>query len=502
MRTFAIITLGCKVNQHDSSSLAHVLESIGLRPRAAAEGGADLLVVNTCCVTSAAMRKSRLAIRRAVGKSPKATVLVCGCYSDYDAPAIRRVLSQCNIPAENMHLAGHHDDLPATIDRIGRSIAPDEGRTSLNETEGPAGVGWGKQQSADNADCQTILPHPCNIKTRRLISVKRNVIPDKKLPNFSRFEGHQRAFVKVQDGCDAFCSYCIVPFTRSQVWWRPIEEVVAQCRALVAEGHKEMVLSGVFLGAYGHSTANRRRWAGEAGGGPTLAALVRAVAGIENLWRVRLSSLEPGDLTDELLAAAREAANFAPHFHLPLQSGSDAVLARMNRQYRAEDYRRMVARLRGAMDRPAITTDIIVGFPGESEADFAATLEMARYAEFAKVHAFAFSAIEPTAAWRMREAAPPPPVVQERMGRLGRLAREMAENYRRQFVGETMEAVVEISPARRWKAMTDRHETIFFERGTEELTGRLVRLRVTGVCEGGLTGETVGRSSEAVGRRQ
>ena len=321
------------------------------------------------------------------------------------------------------------------------------------------------------------------IRASRQAAVKAACPGTQTLPAIQRFPGHQRAFVKVQDGCDAFCAYCIVPYTRPRVWSRGLDEVLEECCALVAAGHKEIVLSGVFLGAYGRGTAIRKRWTD---GRAKLPELIRRVAAIDGLFRVRLSSLEPGDLTEDLLRTCRETPNFAPHFHLPLQSGSPAILRRMNRQYTAEQYERTVERLRDAFDRPAVTTDILVGFPGEFDADFEATLAVARRAGFARVHAFPFSAIPGTAAWECRREAPPAAVVRERLARLSALAADLAAAYRRGLVGETLDALVESSPRRgEARAMTGRYQTAYFRDGSAR-PGDVVRMLVTGIRDDGL----------------
>jgi len=323
-----------------------------------------------------------------------------------------------------------------------------------------------------------------------MLAVKRNIPAGERLAGIDRFAGRQRAFVKVQDGCDAFCTYCIVPYTRCDVRSRTPDAVEDECRRLVAAGHREIVLSGVFLGAFGRKTALRRRWARNERS--KLPDLLRRVARIDGLWRVRLSSLEPGDLSEDLLAVCRAEPAVAPHFHLPLQSGSQRILRRMNRQYTVGQFRRTIARLRERMDRPAVTTDVIVGFPGETDEDFAATLDVARWAEFAKIHAFAFSAVEPTAAWQWRKEAPPRAVVRRRLEQLGELEVELAACYRRQFVGLTMEGLVERSRPGRGglrRAMTDRYLAVDFQappgRG---LTGKVVKLRIDRATDKGLDG--------------
>jgi threonylcarbamoyladenosine tRNA methylthiotransferase MtaB len=464
---FSLTTLGCKVNQYDGQAVAALLGRSGLLPAAGQD--ADLLVINTCCVTGAAMRKSRQAIRRAVRDRPAAAVLVLGCYGDYDRQAIRAVLAECGVSSGASLIAGHHGDLAADIPRFVEGLR----RRAALPADGAA------------ADEPALAG---TIRTRRLAAVKRGAPGAANLPPIDGFPSRQRAFVKVQDGCDAFCSYCIVPYTRPVVRCRREEDILQECRALVAAGHKEIVLCGVFLGAFGRDTAVRSRWGGKAS---VLPRLLRRVAALEGLWRVRLSSLEPGDLTDDLLAALRDLPAAARHLHLPLQSASARVLRLMNRQYSPDEYYRTVDRLRSTLDRPSLTTDVIVGFPGEAPEDFQMTLAAARYAGFAKIHAFPFSAIRGTAAWDRRAGAASPAVVRERMAELAAVERELAAAYRRQFVGETMEGLVEraraSSPGLR-QAMTDRYLRVEFAAPPRRLTGQIVRFGIDGVSEGGLTG--------------
>ncbi|HAU38084.1 MAG TPA: hypothetical protein DCX07_10265 [Phycisphaerales bacterium] len=458
MRRFSLTTLGCKVNQYDSRALAALLEREGLRA-AQSDEPADLAVVNTCCVTAVAMRKSRNALRRVLRRSPGAAVVVAGCYGDYDAARLRRLLDEMGVPPARAVIAGHHGDLCAAV------------RKALHLPAPPTGDEPGDGES---------------LRQRRLRALRDGAPGAANLPPAEKFPGRKRAFVKVQDGCDAFCTYCVVPYTRSRVWSRPAEEILAECRALLAAGHREIVLSGVFLGAYGRATAIRRRWPD---GPAPLVDLLRRVARLEGLWRVRLSSLEPGDVTDELLDAARGEPAFAPHFHLPLQSGSARVLRRMNRQYTPAGFAQAVARIRRAFDRPALTADVIVGFCGESDDDFSATLRVAREAGFAKIHAFPFSAIPGTAAWEIRAEAPPPKIVRARLAELAALERELAGASRRRFVGETLEALVETAGGGTARALTDRHVPMTFAAplGAGKLAGRVVRVRAEAVTPDGLS---------------
>ena len=513
MARFSITSLGCKVNQYDAACITTALEGLGLEHAEGDGPDADLVVISTCCVTATAMRKSRQAIRRAVRGAPAAAVLVAGCYCDYDARRLADLLDSLGVPSDRIVLAGNHDDLGKRVKQAWTTLAaqrPDAEQTTLHTREADAGLVARADCDAEarlcrNDQCmnagtradQTSLPNPTSIKARRNAAVNKNFPPAGTLGPIEHFPGHQRAFVKVQDGCDAFCSYCIVPYTRPRVASRTIEQIADECETLVAAGHREIVLCGVFLGAFGRDTAVRKRWPDSPS---KLPDLLRRIAAIDGLWRVRLSSIEPGDLTDDLLGAMRDTPAVAPHLHLPLQSGSEKICRRMGRQYTPDQFRRTVGRLRDALDRPAITTDIIVAFPGETDADFADTLELARCAAFAKIHAFPFSPIEPTAAWAWRDQAPPPAVAKARMAALAELERTLAESYRRQFVGETVEGLVEGDRGGRTaqrRAMTDRYQTVFFDDdfdddrspGGENLTGKIVNLRIQSVRDDGLDGE-------------
>jgi MiaB/RimO family radical SAM methylthiotransferase len=285
----------------------------------------------------------------------------------------------------------------------------------------------------------------------------------------SRQSAHQRAFLKVQDGCDAHCTYCIIPQLRPTLWSKPVDDAVAEARALVAAGHHELVLTGIFLGAYGYETALRRRqrrhpiFTQDSGLGtqdsPLLTLIDAVCTRVPDLRRLRLSSLEPGDLTPALLDRLRAHPQVVPHFHLPLQSGSDAILRRMNRQYTRGDFLRMVEHLTQTFDRPAITTDVIVGFPGESDAQFAQTLDVVEKVRFIHTHAFPYSPRPNTAAARWTDKHIPGPVVHQRMARLRDLAREHSFEFRQRFLNETLEVLVESpSPGERDVAPLANHQ--------------------------------------------
>ena len=305
-----------------------------------------------------------------------------------------------------------------------------------------------------------------------------------------RQRGHQRAFLKVQDGCDAHCTYCIIPQLRPVLWSKPVDEAVAEARRLVECGHVEIVLTGIFLGAYGQGTALRRRQ--EIGTARRLGELVEALCTrVAGLRRLRLSSLEPGDLTGELIEVLRSHRQVVPHFHLPLQSGSDALLWRMNRQYGREDFLRMVDEVRGAFDRPAITTDIIVGFPGETDDEFARTLEVVERVGFIHVHAFSYSPRPGTAAARWRKGQVPGVVVNERIGLLRERAMTNSLAFRRRFLGDVVEVLVERNSAEEVESLAgyqhgrcERYFPVHFEgsgfrvQGSELAAGTAARVRI------------------------
>jgi threonylcarbamoyladenosine tRNA methylthiotransferase MtaB len=249
---------------------------------------------------------------------------------------------------------------------------------------------------------------------------------------------------------------------------------------LVGAGYREIVLTGIFLGAYGRDTALRRRFAR---GRPPLAELVEALAQVEGLERLRLSSLEPGDVDDALLEVLASNPVCVPHLHLPLQSGSADVLRRMNRQYTRDAFVEMVERVRRSLDRPAITTDVIVAFPGETDADFEASLEVARFAEFCKIHAFPFSSRDGTAAARWRKEFVPREVVRERMTRLADVELECSLAYRLRMLGAMERVIVEplsrpADPTPIRHGRCDRYFEVHFEASKSVKAGDLVRMRI------------------------
>lgn len=497
MRTFWISTLGCKVNHYESEQLATLLRARGLTQVAHADE-ADLCIVNTCSITTQAASKSRQSVRRAVHLPPvcgsqapaNRRVIVTGCWATSDPdqaaaiPGVRAVL-------------GHHQNIADELQRLLTLWESDDQHASVSATTGlqhcrhlPKSLGndgWmtraGSSAPRLAANSKALPFHPVK---ENLNEKAANLTGTISLPQLTdRQDAHQRAFLKVQDGCDAWCTYCIIPKLRPNVWSKPVQQVIEEARAMVAAGHPEIVLTGIFLGAYGQATALRRRQANKVQSG--IQDLVEALCTrVPGLRRLRLSSLEPGDLSEELLAVLRSHRQVVPHFHLPLQSGSDAMLRRMNRQYSRDDFLRMVDRVRRTFDRPALTTDVIVGFPGENDEEFDRTLEVVAAAGFIHVHAFPFSPRPGTAAARWKRDLVPGSVVNERIAELNRRAAEQSLAFRRQFVGQTAEIMVEKlpdparsrpGPAVIQNGRCERYFTIHFEH-EQVLTGRCVPVHI------------------------
>jgi len=372
MKTFRTATLGCKVNQYETREIEELLERGGLA--CAAEGAAaDLVVVNTCIVTAEAARQSRQAVRRLARENPGARLVVTGCYA----------------------------------------TGPERG--DLEAIDGIALV------AGDKDDLQRRLAQELGLDAD---SLPRGI---------SRFAGHTRAWVKIQDGCDQFCTYCIVPHARPKLTSRPAGEVVDEVRRLCASGHREVVLSGIHLGRYGE----------DLGLPGALPELVERLAGLGQLGRVRLSSIEAPEVTGALLdVMAAHRDRVCPHLHLPLQSGDDGVLRAMGRPYTAAEFLERVARARDLVPHLALTGDVIAGFPGESDAALERTCEVVLRAAFSRLHVFPYS---PRAGTPAAEMADQVPAGEKRCRaeRLRQLGRELATEFAARLVGRRVTVLVE-----------------------------------------------------------
>ncbi|MHC4461646.1 MAG: tRNA (N(6)-L-threonylcarbamoyladenosine(37)-C(2))-methylthiotransferase MtaB [Planctomycetota bacterium] len=469
MKTFSINTLGCKVNQYESQQIRELLEQLGLNQvdpapikhrltsQRCGTKKPDLVVINTCCVTHTASAKSRQYIRKAQKLSPDAVIVVSGCL-----PTVN--IGELNASGKNVHLIRYRNTLSATLNQIVNGEAAPAASQSLQACE------------------YTII----KTENGRKIKYKNKSSNQPKLPQLTCFRGHTRAFLKVQDGCDGCCSYCIIPKTRPVVQSKPAEAVLQEAQGLVEAGHKEIVVTGVFLGAYGQRSVRRKNWGQSQN--DKLANLLDKMAEIPNLARIRLSSLEPADVTPRLLDTFSKRRNIMPHLHLSLQSGSNAVLKKMCRQYRAEEFRDTIELIKSRLDRPAITADIIVGFPGETEADFEQTVDLAKEAGFAKMHIFSFSPRQGTAAAAMQDTVDNR-VIKTRAQILRELEIELGLNYRQQFIGETAAILVENSNGQTC-GRSERYFMVYLEKTGKKLKrNELVRVKLVENNENGVIGQ-------------
>ena len=422
--TVAMLTLGCKLNQADSEALARELAAgcrVVDRPSTA-----DAFIINTCSVTHVADRKSRHLVRLARRLAPEAPVVVTGCCVETGRPGLAEAVG-ADLALGN--------EAKATLVRtlLGRG----NGRALARRGRCPIAAGMG-------------------LRTR--------------------------AFVKVQEGCNDVCAFCIVPRTRGRERSVPIDEVVAAVRQREAEGIREVVLTGTQLGAYGRDLGE--------GVGP--GDLISALLAQTSLPRLRFSSLQPQDITPGLLALWKDS-RLCRHFHLALQSGSDPVLRRMRRRYSAEEFQRATARMREAVPDVAITTDVIVGFPGETEAEFEESCAFCREMGFARVHVFPYSRRSGTAAARMAQQVPEQ-LKRGRVERMLTLAREMEEAWLARFAGREMLALWE-RPREAdnggpplWEGLTDNYIRVH-ARSAGDLRNGLLPVRLRHAREGGFEGE-------------
>lgn len=329
----AFLTLGCKVNTYDTEAVMELFEDAGYTITEFSEA-ADVYVVNTCTVTHMGDRKSRQMLRKARRHNPEAVIVAMGCFSQ---------------------------------------VAPDEVE-AIEEVDIVLGTG----------NRRTILGAIETFKgERQRQNYVGNIMDQHEFEDLSVREtkGKTRAFIKVQDGCNRYCTYCIVPYARGPVRSRSIAEVVAEVERVVAAGYKEVVITGIHIAS----------WGTDLDGKPGLLTLIKVVAKVPGLARIRLGSLEPLLVTEEFAQGLAAIPQVCPHFHLSLQSGSDTVLKRMGRRYTTADYLAIVERLRRHFTLPAITTDIMVGFPGESEAEFAQTVGFVQQVGFYQIHIFKYS---------------------------------------------------------------------------------------------------------------
>ncbi len=386
MRTAALHNLGCKVNSYETEAMQQLLEEAGYEIVSFHEK-ADVYIINTCSVTNIADRKSRQMLHRAKKQNPEAVVVAAGCYVQSAAEELKADLA---------------------VDVI---------------------IGNNKKQ-----DLVPILEEYFKDRTDSSHVIEINETHEYERLSIHKIADHTRAFLKVQDGCNQFCSYCIIPYTRGRVRSRRPEEVVAEVRELAAAGYQEVVLTGIHLSSYGVDFKEEEN--------ENLLGLIRQVHEVEGIRRIRLGSLEPRIITDDFAKALASMPKFCPHFHLSLQSGCDETLKRMNRHYTTEEYAAGCDILRRYFDNPAITTDVIVGFPGETEEEFEATKAFLERIGFYEMHIFKYSRRAGTRADRMPEQVPEQ-IKNVRSEALLLLEKQMSKAYRESFLGKKKTVLLE-----------------------------------------------------------
>lgn len=424
MSSVAFHTLGCKVNHYETEAIWQLFKENGYS-RTEFEKQSDVYVINTCTVTNTGDKKSRQVIRRAVRQNPDAVICVTGCYAQTS-------------PAEIMAIPG--------VDIV---VGTQE-RTKM--------LDYIQQYKTERKPINAVG----NI-------MKNRVYEELDVPSFT---DRTRASLKIQEGCNNFCTFCIIPWARGLMRSRDPQEVVRQAQQLVDAGYMEIVLTGIHTGGYGEDLKDYN-----------LAQLLRDIENnVKGLKRLRISSIEASQLSDEVIDVLRDSKIVVRHLHIPIQSGSDTVLKRMRRKYTMEFFANRLDRLRVALPDLAITSDVIVGFPGETEEEFMETFNFIRDQKFSELHVFPYSKRTGTPAARMENQVDED-VKNERVHRLITLNDQLAVEYASRFEGEVLEIIPEEaykldSAANMVEGYTDNYLKVVIP-GSEDLIGKLVRVKIT-----------------------
>ena len=424
--TAALHNLGCKVNAYEADAMLEELRRAGIRIVPWESAAADIYIINTCSVTNIADRKSRQMIHKARSMNPAAVVIAAGCYVQARAAELQTDTAV---------------DILVGNQEKGRLLQILEDYWATHPDRVPASL-----RAAANADDRTAHTEPQPVTMEKTACFVSDIAEPQ--PYAALWAGEiadqGRAFIKVQDGCNQFCSYCIIPFVRGRIRSRSIEDTVKEVTDFARRGYHEVVLTGIHLSSYGldFDDANYEYAMNHEIPSTHLLSLIRAVAAVPGITRVRLGSLEPRIITEAFVEALRAIPELCPHFHLSLQSGSDRILTAMNRHYDTAAFRHSVALLRAAWPEVAITTDVIVGFPGESEADFEDSCRFVEEIGFYELHVFKYSRRQGTVADRM-PAQLTDRVKSERSERLMKLDAQQSEAFRRRFLGRTEDVIPE-----------------------------------------------------------
>lgn len=440
----ALHNLGCKVNAYELEAIQQMLEQKGYEIVPFAPG-ADVYIINTCTVTNIADRKSRQMLHKAKKMNPDAVVVACGCYVQAAGEKLEEDDAIDLIVGNNKK-----KEIPEILEAYFRE-----------REEGRAASGAWLTDMAHNREYETL--------------------------SISRTEEHTRAFIKVQDGCNQFCTYCIIPYARGRVRSRRPEEVLAEVQRLAAYGCQEIVLTGIHLSSYGVDLEEDQN----------LLALIRTVHSVEGIRRIRLGSLEPGIITESFAESIAALPKVCPHFHLSLQSGCDTVLQRMNRRYRSEEYMEKCRLLRRVYDRPALTTDVIVGFPGETEEEFEASRAFVEQVHFFETHIFKYSRREGT-----RAAAMPGQISEQEKTRRSHILLELDGRRRREymesFLGEERDVLfeerVQADGREYWTGHTREYLKVLVPAEKEDYENQMIPVKLTEIWkEDALFGKVSGR---------
>lgn len=437
MRKIAFYTLGCKVNQADTASMEGIFRSAGYEVVPFGEQ-ADVYLVNTCVVTNTGQRKSRQIINRAVRHNPLSLVVVTGCYPQ-TAPEEVRAIEGVDVIIGNQERARIVELVNAALEHKQTEILDNVQQMTVDTKFEELGVGTETDKT--------------------------------------------RAFLKIQEGCNQYCTYCIIPFARGPLRSRSLESIREEVGKLVAAGYKEVVLIGIHLGCYGKELAKEGR-------NITLYDAVQAALSVEGVQRVRLGSLESVEVEPRLLELMANEPRLLRHLHLPLQSGCDKILKAMHRPYNTKRFTELVEQIRAQVPDVAITTDVIVGFPGETEADFQTTLEFAKQCDFAKMHIFPYSKRKGTPAAEMPEQVDEA-VKSERAARLAKVDDELHQKTLASMVGKVEEVLFEQPvDATHMEGLCGPYLRVVVP-GTKEMANEIAKVKIIGIKEDFLIGELI-----------
>ena len=403
MKKAALHNLGCKVNAYETEAMQEILEKHGYEIVPFGEK-ADVYLINTCSVTNIADRKSRQMLHRAKQKNPAALVVAVGCYVQTGREDVEQD------PCIDLAIGNNRKkDLASILEEYLRDLEQED---AVAENAENAGHGVDK-----------------TLHDTTVIDI--NHTAEYEEMTLKQTAEHTRAYIKIQDGCNQFCSYCIIPYTRGRIRSRELDDILKEVHRLADNGYQEIVLTGIHLTSYG--VDNQKG---------SLLEVISRIHGIEGVKRIRLGSLEPRVVTEEFVSALAAMEKVCPHFHLSLQSGCDSVLKRMNRKYTTAEYEEGCRILRKYFNNPAITTDVIVGFPQETEEEFETTYDFVKRIHFYEMHVFKYSRRKGTVADKM-DGQVDEKIKTQRSGCLLALEKEMSAAYRKESLGQTMQVLIE-----------------------------------------------------------